>query len=201
MQKSVAERPQAPREEFFITTLHAHFNQYPEALASINKALELSPNKQQFLNLKTSILLQFNKYTEAQTNAKKSYELETSDKQSAELYASTLIYNKQTAEAQKILQKSFGTTTVPVTEIINAYAQINDYATLVTLWESRVASKPQDVQSNLSLAYAYYKNGQIQKAVSILQNLENSNASLKGKLTQYIADIKAGRDPAATPGK
>ncbi|HET8575029.1 MAG TPA: O-antigen ligase family protein [Candidatus Paceibacterota bacterium] len=196
IQKSEKERPEAARSYFFESSLYAHYGELDKALSTINKALALSPLKQQFLNMKTMYLFGLNKYDDAIQNAKMTYLEAPGDQDSTKLYAAALIYEKQTKEAEDLLTQAFGTSAVPDTSIINAYAHIKDYPALINLWKARVAQNPDDVQSQMSLIYAYYKNGDNSDAIAGLKALAQAHPELQKQIDQYITDIQNGRDPA-----
>ncbi len=94
---------------------------FDEALNVLNKAHELSPNRQSILVKISQIYMTKNDYLAALASAKNAFELEPKYDEARIAYAVTLIYTKNFDDATKILTERYGTTSVDDPSIVRAY--------------------------------------------------------------------------------
>jgi O-antigen ligase/tetratricopeptide (TPR) repeat protein len=177
--------------------------QYDKALIYLNRARELSPNKEDILSAIAAIKIRAGYYNEAVEDFKLLYELaDTLPKTSRYMryidiefnkYAASLIYNGQKEEAEKLLEERYGTKLVAEDQIINAYADTGRHDIVVKLWQKRTGDEPDNPQHLVSLAASYLAIGQNNSAISTIRKAYTIDPAFKEQGEEIIKDIEAGR--------
>ena len=195
MDKQIERQPTDARLLMFMGAFLRIFGQYDEALTYLERARELSPQKQQILSEVALVNLLKDDRAEAFEVAKETYELEPESNLSLMLYAGTAIYNGQRDLAKELLVSRFGTDIVADDFLVQAYFDAREFGKLVSIWEARVQDEPNNEQFNLSLGAAYLHNGQRSKAVQQIRKVIEINPSFKDQGEFFIREIEAGRNP------
>ncbi|MBI2052599.1 MAG: hypothetical protein HYT38_02935, partial [Candidatus Sungbacteria bacterium] len=108
-------------------------------------------------------------------------------------YAVVLIFAGRSQEAESLLKKHFGSEVLGDTRYINAYAAISDFVKLSLVWEKLVAGEPNNIQYRVSLASAYIKIFEDQKAIKELEKTIELAPTFKTQGETFIKQIREGR--------
>jgi len=199
MLKQIAEVPNDARYEIIIGSFLNRFRQNDEAIAHLERAIELSPGKQTTYFELGSVYLNIGNYEKALEVMKEAYDLEPSNPQARDIYAIAAIYAGDRALAEELLIPAYGTIEVEDNRFINAFAAVKDYDTVIAIWESRIAKREEagtiTSQDYVSLAAAYLESGQRQKTIETLEQAIAINPQFKDQGEYYINEIRAGRNP------
>ncbi len=182
MKKEVAELPEDARIRFELAIGYATFGDYKRALVQIEKARELSPNKETIILEDGLIRLKTGDTKGAAKLLKKAYALAPQFKRLAVYGASGNILAGDKAEANKILLKTFGTVSVDNPALIESYIVMKDYAPLLTIYSARVAKKGSTTSDAFHLALVEALAGHTQKAI----------AQIRSVITKYPKTTKEG---------
>ncbi len=197
--KQTNDFPNDARYELLLSVYLNKFKLYDEAIKHLEKAASLSPKKQAIKFELTSSYISKKEYDKALTTAKETYELEPAFADARDLYAVAAIYAGRNDIAQDILISAYGTMAVPQDIFVNAYVSVGDYQTVVLIWQKRISDLNKigedNPQFHISLAAAYLKNGERQKAILELEQVIKLNPSFKNQGEYYINEIRAGRNP------
>lgn len=199
LEKQVSDFPDDTRYELLFGVYLNKFKLYDEAIKHLEKALNLSPKKQIIMFELSSSYISKKEYEKALAILKEAYELEPAFADARDLYAVGAIYAGRNDIARDILIPAYGTVAVPQDSFVNAYAAAGDYRTVVEIWQKRIKELNEtgsdNPQFHISLAAAYLKNGERQKAISELETAIKLNSNFKDQGEYYINEIKAGRNP------
>lgn len=187
LEEKVASSPTDARYLVFAGNFFNQFSQYDDAIKYLERALVESPKKQSiYFELGSSYLGKGNSQKMFEL-FKTAYELKPSSSESQIIYAVGAIYAKNTEVLKEM------STIIPENTIINddrflkAYSAIGDYNTVVTILNARLAKDPTNLQNKFTLADAYWRLGQKQKAISLIREMIAQEPAFK---TQGEAAIK-----------
>lgn len=172
---------------------------YDEAIAHLTRAMELSPGKQAMRMELGSVYLSKGDVTAALSIMKEAYELAPDNGTARDAYALAAVYAGDIKIAQELLIPVYGIPAAPTDEFARAYEKRGDYATIILIWEKRVADAQaagtDSAQYHVSLAAAYLGTGQRAKAVLELRAAIELDSAFKSQGEYYITEIEAGRNP------
>ncbi|MBU6431053.1 MAG: O-antigen ligase family protein [Patescibacteria group bacterium] len=194
MKKQLAKTPDDARYHLFTGSMLTAFKQYDEGLKGLQRASELSPNKQTIRFELIGNLINSGKAAEALKTAKETFELETSSNPSRIVYAITAIYAKDNKLADELLAP-IQDTAFADDRIISAYAATKQYEKIIPIFQAKVKGDPNNIQNHFSLAAAYLGNGQREIAVAEIQKIIEINPKFKQQGEFYVKEIRAGRNP------
>lgn len=198
LEKQLARTPDDARYVLFMGYLLNRTNQSLESIPYLERAVELSPKKQNMYFELGSAYLSAGMTTEAYETFKKAYEFETKYKEAAVFFAVGSLYADKKEEAVNALNQSYGTTTVSDDRLIKAFFEKQQWGLLMPILLERVASNPTSDQFRINLAAAYLQMKQPQKAIqelTILRGFPSVDEQGKAMIDQWISDIKAGKNP------
>ncbi len=179
----------------FLAGLYSRASRYEEALITIDRAIELSPKKQQMYFVKADVFILSNQIAKAADILKTAYDLDPLYSDAVKNLAMIYIYGGQREKGDKILIERFGTTTVSDKRLVNAYASIGDFAKVRDIWLRIMKSEPNNAQYHVNLAATYLKLNEREKAIAELQRTAELNPEFKQQAEYFINEIKAGRNP------
>lgn len=194
MTKQLAKTPDDARYHLFTGSMLTAFKQYDQGLKGLQKASELSPNKQTIRFEIIGNLINSGKMADALKLAKETFELETSSNPSRVIYAVAAIYAKENKLADELLAPIQGTAFID-DRVISAYAFTKQYGKIIPIIQAKINSDPSNIQNHISLAAAYLGNNQREAAVAEIQKIIEINPQFKEQGEFYIKEIKAGRNP------
>lgn len=192
-------------------SLFTSVGQTNEALAHLEKALELMPNKQSIYFQLGEVYIQKGDYQQALEAARKAYELDPTYGDAQFTYAVVAIYAGDRAletrlietiyagdvELENEMRKSGEVVDVErwVTNdmIINAYLGVKRYADAAEVLQKRIEKDPSVAQSYISLASVYLESGDRARAVETLEVLAKLFPQYKDQAEGYIKEIREGR--------
>lgn len=197
--KQTNDFPNDARYELLLGIYLNKFKLHDEAIKHLEKAVSLSPKKQTIMFELASSYISKKEYDKAFAILKEAYDLEPAFPDARDLYAVGAIYAGRTDIAKDILISAYGTVIVARDEFVNAYAAVGDYKIVILIWQKRISELNEKGEDNpqfhVSLAAAYLKNGERQKAIEELEKVIKLNPSFKNQGEYYINEIRAGRNP------
>ncbi len=191
--------PNDARYALFAGSYLGSIGSFNEAIDYLQKALDLSPRKQQILFELTSVYLNKAEYEKALEMAKRAYELEPEYDNALKVYAMSAIYANNYELAKKLLVPKYGTIAISDDRILNAFVKVGDYERVVEIWKKRISDLQKkgldNAQYHTSLAATYLEMGKRSEAISELKKAMELNPEFKQQGEYYINEIKAGRNP------
>lgn len=194
MEYQVKAAPNDARYHLFLGSLYTRANRNNDALGAINKALELSPKKQQIFYVLADIYLSKGENQKALELMKTAYELDKSNTDAAKNLAVVLVLDKKEKEAEDILREKFGKEIVADKMLVNAYARIDNYSRVKEIWQEIIKTED-TAQNHVSLAASYLKLEERENAVKELEKAIELNPEFKQQGEYFINEIKSGRNP------
>ena len=195
MKKQIVHDKDNARLEVFLGSLYETYNFADEALVHLDRALELSPRKQ-------NIMLEIASIKTSKGDAEGGFELfEEAYKSAPEYelaffgYVMGAISTDRTELADSLLMERFGTTLVPNDLVIKAYNAKGNKAKVIELLRAKIEQNPTDAQAYFSLAAAYVDIGERTKSIEILEKTKAIVPDLIAQIDYYITEIRAGRNP------
>lgn len=190
MDSIMKQRKGDARLELFASGLYGQFGQALDAIAHAQKALELSPGKQQILFQLGLSYLNGGDTAKALDAFKQAYDEAPENDQALIYYAMGLYYAKDTAAADKLVTDKFGSTVVDNDQLLQVYGNLKMYDRAIAIWKMRVDKNPKDFNTNLSLASAYYAAGDKAATIAQLKHMETLNPAAAGQLESLIGQIQ-----------
>lgn len=194
MKKQNEQYPNDIREMIFLAAIYNKAQKYEEAISLLNKAIEISPKKQQiYFELGTSYLNKGD-FENGMATLKKSFDLDQSSVDARKIYAVSAIFAGRDSLAEELM-KDYGGVVQDDERFLKAYAKSNNVAKVVEILKIFIEKKPADIQYRLNLAAVYLQNKQRGKSVEQLEKAIEANPSFKKQGEEYISKIKAGLNP------
>lgn len=191
LDKQIALDSNNTRTESITGVFYASAGVPEKALEHLNRALELSPNKQGIITLIGNVYLGNGQYGEALKYYKQAYDLTPQFRDLQVNYAVGAVYNKDFALAKELL----GSEVVDSELLLQAYAKASRFEEVIKILELRIKDNPNDGQLHLSLAAAYSESGYRNKAIEEIKKVIEINPEFKEQGEYYIQQIQAGRKP------
>jgi O-antigen ligase/Flp pilus assembly protein TadD len=188
----LAQRKNDARLELFMSVFLSQFGQYDEAIKFLNRSVAHSPNKQQILFQLGTTYLQKGDVGSALPILKKAFDLVPEFKDARILYAAGLYYAGQGAQADALLTEGFGTVLVDDSRLLQVYSNLKQYNRVIGIWQARVAASPNDTNTHLGLAAAYFTAGNTAGAISELKLVEQLSPDMAAQVESIITQIKNG---------
>ena len=205
MTRAEAELLQLAQEKPGDARLHVFLASYYRATSNLEKAKEqmaiarsLSPDKQAIILQQGAIELSVGNNTAARDFFKEAYELDTTNDEAKEYYIASLFYTKEAATAQALIAEStpeFMARLAASDFVLSSVNGAGEYATLATLYETRVAADDSSAQNWASLAYVYYQLKQNDKAIETLNRAKTAVPSFSATAQCFSANIEKGVSP------
>lgn len=196
MKLKIEASPNDARHHLFYAIFLDGFGRFNDAMIHFNKALELSPNKQQIYFDMTNSYLKREDIKKALELAKTAYFLDTNYEQARIIYAVVSIFNGDESLASELLLPVPKNTILNDDRFIQAYASIGNYSKIIDIWKERIKGNPENKQYRLSLAASYLNNGQREKAIQEIIDIIKDNPEFEKQGQYYINEIRAGRTPS-----
>jgi len=190
-QKGVVENPLDPRANLFLGTIYQKVGLSDQAIAVFNKAIELSPKKQQIYFELADIYLQNGDYSKATEVLEKSFNLDRGYNQAGLNLAATYILASRQNDADKILLELFGAVEVPNQILTSVYSRIKDYDRLIGVWRAFVKDSPNNLEYRKSLSGAYLLANDNQSAIQALEEAAQVIPEFRSEAESLIKQIKS----------
>ncbi|MEI6863776.1 MAG: O-antigen ligase family protein [Candidatus Adlerbacteria bacterium] len=188
----LAARPHDARLELFYGAFLDTFGKYPEALESLTSALVDSPLKQQIMFEKGVVYLNANDTQNAQSVLKTAFDEAPGYRDARILYAAALTYSGNQKSADALLVEAFGTVLVDDSRLLQVYTNKKLYDRVVGIWKARIEQNPQNTQSHLGLAAAYFTSGNKTAAIAELNRAAQLDPALAAQVQSVITQIQNG---------
>jgi Flp pilus assembly protein TadD len=195
MQKQVAERNNDARTQVFTGTLLDAFGQYNQAHAYLEKAVELSPQKQTILFQLGLNTLNRGDTAGALEIFKQAYELAPAFNQAQIFYALGAIYANDEKLLEEILVPTYGSVIVDDDRLLQAYFNNGRLDRVLNILELRVEKNPNNSQAHLSLAAVYLELNQRENSITEIQKAIELDPNFREQGEYYIQEVRAGRNP------
>ncbi len=179
------------RLELFASGLYAQFGRVQEALAHAQKALSLSPGKQQVLFQLGLTYLNSGDVEKALGAFKQAYDSAPANTQALVYYAMGQYYAGNQAAGDALVVERFGSTIVDEDQLLQVYGNLKMYDRVIAIWKLRVEKNPKDFDTNLNLASAYYASGNKAATIAQLKAMQQLDPNKAGQLQTLIDQINA----------
>lgn len=193
MEKQNEEAPNDARTEIFLAGLYAAGGRWDLAIASTERALALSPKKQQFYFLQGDIYLLSGNANVAEEKIRAAYDLDRSNHIALMNLAVIAILNGHTARAEEVLTEFYGTPVVADRQLVAAYVRMGDYHRAAAIWEKFVETEPSNTQNRVSLAAVYIKLSERARAIGVLEEAARANPAFQVQAETLIQEIRSGK--------
>ncbi len=190
-EKGVNENPLDPRAHLFLGTIYQKVGLSDNALLVFNKALELSPKKQQIYFEIADIYIQKGDYQNAVKVLEKTFNDDKSFGGARINLAVAYILNHQQEEADKLLIEEFGVPDVADAILAQVYSNIKDYNRLAGVWRAFVKTDLKNVEYYKNLAGAYLLANRKAEAVNSLEQAVKEIPSFESEAKNLIGQIKS----------
>jgi tetratricopeptide (TPR) repeat protein/O-antigen ligase len=166
---------------------------YQMATKYLERANELSPNKQSIIFDLATNYMALGKKQEAVNILKSAYESETSYGLAKIAYVAALINANQEKKAHEL----FGDDPTIFTDqrVINAYANAKQFDKIIQIYKEIIAKNPDDLQSRFYLVGAYLGAKQSWLALKELTILRDKAPEYKAQIDDLIKQINEGKNP------
>jgi len=192
LKRQLEATPNDARYHLFMGVFLNGTGRYAEGVQALERAAELSPNKQTILFELGSAYLSSGNLDLAIDTFRRAYELEKNFSDARVIYAVGLIYGQKFTEAEALLKEKFGTAAIDDNRIIQAYITTKQFGKLQVLFEEKIAREPNNAEAHLQLAGVFLQTGNRSKAITEIQKAMEINPALKESGEQYIREIRAG---------
>ena len=194
LKKQNEQYPNDIREMIFLATVYNKAQKYDEAIALLNKAINIAPKKQQlYFELGTSYLNKKD-YENGLVILKKSFDLDQTFDDARRIYAVSAIFADKESLAEELM-KDHGGLIQDDERFLKVYAQKNNIEKITAILKVFIEKNPTNIQYRLNLAAVYLQKGQRSKSVEQLEKAIEANPSFKKQGEEYISKIKAGLNP------
>lgn len=192
MIKQIQEDPENARYEVFLGVFFNRYRVYDGAVTHLERALELSPNKQSTMFELGATYLNKDEKEKALILLKKAYESDKSYLDAKKIYAVGAIYNGEDKLTEELLVPSFGTVLVPDDMIIKAYFDTNQFGKVISIEREEIQKNPTNIQNRLYLISSYLKLGRSSDAIKEVEKTIEAIPSYKEQGEQIIKEINSG---------
>ncbi len=177
----------------FLSTLYGTAGDHANAILVAKEGLAVSSQRQQFYFILAEEYFKAGEENLAFKAAQQAYELAPEYLDAVHNYAMLAIFSGRPELGESLLKKHFGEEIVPDPRYVNAYVAIGDFKKVLMVWERVVAQNPTNIQYRVSLASAYARLGQNQKAIAALEKAIETAPQFKARGEDFIKQIQEGR--------
>lgn len=182
-----------PRSYLFYGNALMAGKEFKEAEEIFNKAIELSPKKQQIYFELSDVFVYRGDYKSAIPFLEVAYNLDTRFEMARINLAAIYISAGEVEKAEKLLMDAYGTIAVPHEIIGAAYAKIKSYDKSIAVWKLVKESDPTSLRYRKTLAGIYNLAGQKENAIKEIEEAIAAFPEFKAAGTTYIEQIKSGK--------
>lgn len=179
------------RLELFASGLYAQFGKTAEAISHAQRALALSPGKQQILFQLGLSYINAGEEEKALEAFKEAYDEAPENTQALVYYAMGQYYMGKREAGDKLIEERFGSTIVDNDQVLGVYSNLKYYDRMIAIWKLRVQKNPKDFNTNLALASAYYASGDRAATIAQLKAMQQLDPAKAGQLQSLIDQLSA----------
>src|SRR5690606_7855656 len=187
---SLAANPKNLRALEFYGNFLVQSGNNTEAVRVLEKARELSPNRQNNLYALGIAYLNSNQHEKALEVFKYAYEVAPSNDKARTYYGAALLSAGDLLQPELLEGYSYKD---PF--IFSVFSQVGYHKELIKILTARINDNPTNYQLKLSLAVAYLLDGQRTKAVEAIKEIQEAVPDFKQQGDYLIKEIQAGRNP------
>jgi O-antigen ligase/tetratricopeptide (TPR) repeat protein len=198
IEQLIVTKPGDARVHVFFGGFYRAVGQLGLAKEQIDIARSLSPNKQSIILEQALLSYQQGDLPAFLQYAEEAHRLAEEFPTARNFYAAALVANNRTADARDAVADEttfaqFATDNVALGIADRAGAN----ALLIDMLAYRIAQNPSDAQSRASLAFVYYRTGDLDTAITVLEAATNEIPSFETVGQCYIENLRAGNQPDA----
>jgi len=195
LETQVAENPEDARAYLFLASLYLRGGRIDDGIKILDKAKELSPQKQQIFFLIADAYITKGDNARAFEILKNIYDLEPASGESAKNLALISVLNGKDKYAEEVLSGVYGKNLIADQNLLAAYARVGNFKKVRDIWALFLEQEPNNAQYHVNLAATYMQLGERQTAIGELQRAIELNPQFKAQGEQFIEEIRAGRNP------
>jgi O-antigen ligase/Flp pilus assembly protein TadD len=192
-QKGVEENKLDARPYLFLGTILGKVGLLDESINVFNKALELSPKKQQTYFEVADVYIKKEEYDKAVKVMETAYYFEPRYDEARINLIATYILNSQQDKADELLVKYYETVNVPDKILIQVYSRTKNYLRLLGIWQAMVAANPKELSYRKSLIGAHLLLNQNKEAIKVLEETIKLFPEFKQEGESYIEELRSGK--------
>jgi tetratricopeptide (TPR) repeat protein len=191
MQAQIAAHPSDARTVLELSAAESAGNDFPDALAAVEEAEQLSPGKESVYIQEGALRWDMGDTAGAKAAFDKAYALGPSFDALAVYAAVGDLITGDRAAADQVLLEKFGTTTVDNDTLALAYYRLEDWSDLIALWRLRAAAPSATADTAFGLAAAYYVAGEAQQAIATVNAAIAKYPDAAAEGQELIKEIQA----------
>jgi cytochrome c-type biogenesis protein CcmH/NrfG len=192
MQAQEAVSPLDARFPLFLGTVYDAYSDFKDAQTALEKAHELSPDKQTiYFELGQNAWAQDDD-AQALQYFKTAYDLAPAFQDAQVYYAAAAIRSGEESLADSLIQPLMSANAAADPKILAAYIARGEIAKAIPIWEAYVTATPDDAQGYFTLAAIYYQAGQSAQAIATLQRAEKAIPAVATQADPLIQQIQNG---------
>lgn len=195
LQKQIEETPDDVRILVFLSSYYRVIGKTAEAIEVLERAISLSPEKQQIHFELGLSLLQQGRVADALNRFKIAYELEPKNDQARMFYASAAIYAGDFALRDSLITDAYKRQYAESEYILRALYDTKRFEELAAYLNNRIEYAPQDPQTRVSLAAIQREAGDTEGAIKTLEKAGVDIPTFKEQADAYIGQLKADATP------
>lgn len=193
--KQLEATPNDARIRVFVASFYRLTGKLEEARQELQKALLLSPKKQQIMFETGLASLQGGETDKALEIFKEAHELAPEFVSGRMYYAGAALYAKNDTLFNELIGETYKDAYYANDFIYRAAYEAKRYDLVKQILERRVLDAPSDVQLRGSLATVYYESGDTSGSIKILEQAAKDFPDFKEQIDAHIVELEAGRVP------
>jgi len=201
IEQLIEDYPNDTRLQLFLATFINRFGLYDEAIVRLERAIELSPQKQTIHFELGAAYLNKGDAVKAFEIFEHAYNLDTNYQDARFIYAVGAIYAGRIDIADGIMDAMFVEFDEKQTgfriddRVVRAYPSVGRIDAVAALWQKAIERQPKVPEYHRSLAATYIQLGAREKAIEELEVVIALDPGFKEQGEFFISEIKAGRNP------
>ncbi len=198
LRQLVEHKPGDARIHVFLGSFYRNLGDIQEASRQFALARELSPLKPSIILQQGVTELRHDNIEGAKNFFAEAYYLDQRNTQARVFYTASTFMLGEIEQGRNLFSSgddSFVRQFAMDNFAIEAVNQQEDYKTLSKVYETRVQIEDGEPQNWANWAFTYYKMGEINKAIEILEELTQEIPNFARVANCFIDNIKAGREP------
>ncbi len=191
IENQIKETPNDARIYILASSFYNSVGDWASALPMINKARELTPQKQTPMFDLAVNYINTGKPKEAVEIAKKAYELATDYPVAQSVYVVALINNGEEKKAKELFPNN--PELFSDQRVISIYMKNKQYDKAIVAYKEVLKKTPNDADIRSRLASVYYISNQMQNAIAELKVLKTLSPQLNKEIDTVIKQIEEGK--------
>lgn len=195
-QKQIEAMPGESKYPLFASGLYSAEGDYDNAIAMLERALDISPKKDLVLLALGDIYINKREPQKAIEYYQETLDNSNGENKEAALrvaHAAILMGDEEKAEA--VMTPLYGTHRVPEQLIIQAYQNTGQFDVIADIFQTAIEEDPSDPGNYFQLSGVYYQMEEIEQAVATLQEVIEAfpnDESVLNDASQYIQRMQEG---------